>query len=249
MEFTAFDYAMWLLAAVVHLTILTVMAKRRLIRELPIFFTFVLWSLASSMALFIGFRLDGYTWYFYRFWAVQAILNALIFAVVYEVYAHVFKNYAALRRLGTVLFSWTAVVLLVVAIVIAASAPGSDASRMMAGLITLERSVRVVQVGLLLFIVIFASHFRLSWRHCVFGLTLGLGAYAGLQLIAVSLRAHIGESANAFWGRASGIAYLVGAVVWTRYLSMTETTVIELGTPQKEELERWNQALAQLLHR
>jgi hypothetical protein len=249
MRFTAFDYSMWIAGAVLHLTIVTVIARRNLICELPVFFSFVVCSLASSLGLFVALHLAGYPGYFYAYWIAQALLNLLIFAVVYEVYAHIFENYKALQRLGTLLFWWAGSVLLLISVVMAASSPGSDANRMMAGLITLERSVRVVQVGLLLFIVLFTSHFKLSWRHCIFGLAVGFGVYAALQLIAVSLRAHIGESANALWGRASVLAYAAGAIVWTRYLSITDSTVVELRGPQKAELEKWNQALTQLLYR
>ena len=249
MSFTAFDYAMWLLVAVLHLSILTVMAKRKLIRELPVFTAFLAWSILASAVLFVGLEVAGYKWYFYGFWVKEGIRNGLIFVVVYEIYTQVFYNYKALQRLGTLLFWWTAIILLVIAIVLAVSSPASDASRLLAALITLEVSVRVIQVGLLLFVVLFTCHFKLSWRHAVFGLALGLGLYAALQLVTVSLRAQLGESANALWGKASVIAYMLGAVVWVRYLSSTGSTVIELGSPQKEELERWNQALAQLLYR
>jgi hypothetical protein len=249
MRFTAFDYSMWIAGAVLHLTIVTVMARRNLIRELPLFFAFVVCSLASSVSVFVALQVAGYAGYFYTFWIAQGLLNLLIFAVMYEVYRHVFKNYQALQRLGTLLFWWTGSVLLLVAVVTAASSPGSDASRLMTGLITIERSVRVIQVGLLLFILLFTSHFKLSWRHCVFGLAFGLGVYAAFQLIAVSLRAHIGESANAVWGKLSVMAYVAGAIVWTRYLSIADSTVVQLQGPQKAELEKWNQALLQLLYR
>src|SRR5581483_2698819 len=212
-------------------------------------FSFVVCSLVSSVSIFVVLQLAGYAAYFYAFWIAQGLLNLLIFAVMYEVYRHVFKNYAALQRLGTLLFWWTGSVLLLIAVVLAASSPGSDASRMMTGLITIERSVRVIQVGLLLFIILFTSHFKLSWRHCVFGLTFGLGVYAAFQLIAVSLRAHIGPNANAIWGKLSVLAYAAGAIVWTRYLSIADTTVVEVRGPQKAELEKWNQALTHLLYR
>jgi hypothetical protein len=248
MQFSAFDYAMWLLTLLLHLGILTVMAKRKLIRELPIFSAFVIWSLVTSVALFVGYRLEGYATYFYGFWAKEGVMNALIFATLYELYAHVFKNYKALQRLGAMLFWWTGIVLLLVATVMAASAPGIDTSRLISALTTLERSVRVIQVGLLLFLVVFTSYFKLSWRNYIFGLALGFGVYAAGQLIAVSLRAHLGPQANQLWGKASVIAYVLGALIWTKYLSVVEPVVVRQGTPQREELERWNQALTQLLY-
>lgn len=249
MRFTAFDYAVWLTGAVLHLTILTIMVRRKLVRELPVFSAYVILSLATSIALFVITETRDYATYFYAFWPKEAILNVLMFGVVYEVNQHVFKNYTALRRLGTMLFWCVGLVLLLVAMLIAISSPGNGANQMVTGIATLERSVRVIQVGLLLFVVVFAAYFKVSWRHCIFGLALGFGVYAALQLIAVSLRAHLGESANDIWAKGTVLAYAAGAIVWTKYLSVTESAVVELRGPQKAELEKWNQALTQLLYR
>jgi hypothetical protein len=249
MSFTAFDYAMWLGGAVLHLTILTIMARRKLLRELPVFSAYVIFSLATSIATFVIHETQGYAAYFYAFWSKEAVLNLLMFGVVYEVNEHVFKNYVALRRLGTLLFWSVGLFLLLLAMFTAVSSPSKGASQLVTGIATLERSVLVIQVGLLLFVVLFAGYFKLSWRHCIFGLALGFGIYAALQLIAVSLRAHLGDSANLIWGKGSVLAYAAGAIVWTKYLSVTESTIVELRGPQKEELEKWNQALTQLLYR
>jgi len=42
--------------------------------------------------------------------------------------------------------------------------------------------VSVVQCGLILFLFVFAAHFRLSWRRPVFGITLGFGIAASVHL-------------------------------------------------------------------
>ena len=62
-----------------------------------------------------------YTIFFYSYWATTAVSVVLGFKVIHEVFLDVFRPYHTLRDLGSVLFRWAGLVMLMVAGVVAAS--------------------------------------------------------------------------------------------------------------------------------
>src|SRR5262249_14496624 len=136
-----------LLPILLQLVTAALMVRRRLHRELPMFFAFILYDSACGVVawLLLG-RLPAY---FYFYWIAEAIAAALGFAVIYEVFTNVVRRYQAIYRVGFLLYRWAAVLLLVLAAITAAAAPGMDSARVIEGIIALERGVRIVQAGLL----------------------------------------------------------------------------------------------------
>src|SRR5208337_1211496 len=93
------------------------------------------------------FPLSGnYGWYFGVFWLGEAVNAFLGFKVIHEVFIDVFRPYHTLKDLGTLLFKWAGVVLLLVSVVVAFS-NSFDQSLLIHAVTTLERSVRIVQIG------------------------------------------------------------------------------------------------------
>lgn len=242
-------YVLWIAPAALQVLIVSAMLKRRLVREFPIFFAYTTFHVVRAIALFL-LRHQLASWdYFYSYWTAQAASSVLGFAVIYEIFSHVFRSHEALRTLGFMLFRWVAAVLLLVAVVAAASAPGSDTNQLMAGVVILERSVRVVQCGLLFFLFLFSSSFGLSWRHYVFGIALGFGLFASVELVAVTMRAHFGSVADATWSLVNSAAYNCTVLIWVGYLLGPQPAQRAVQMPPKAEIDEWNQALLQLIRR
>ncbi len=55
-----------------------------------------------------------------------------------------------------------------------------------AAIMTLQRSVRVVQCGLMLFLLVFSRYLGTNWRQKSFGIALGFGAFASVELSLVA---------------------------------------------------------------
>src|SRR5205085_6493183 len=170
---------------------------------------------------FFGVIFAAYSWgsyreYFYGYWACTIISLALGFKVIHEIFLDVFRPYHALKDLGSVLFKWAALVMVLVAIVVAASSSVSSDGPMVEAVITAQRCVRVIQVGLVLLLLVFSKYVGISWKHFSFGVALGFGAFALVQLLVVALHASERVSQNA-GDLANIITYNITVFVWLTY--------------------------------
>ena len=116
-----------------------------------------------------------------------AISVVLGFFVIHELFQDVFGLIT--RDLGSVLFKWALLVMLLVAGVVAASTASATEEPLRMGIMTLQRSVRVVQCGLILFLLVFSRYLGTNWRQKSFGIALGFGAFASVELALVAINA------------------------------------------------------------
>src|SRR5208283_5453229 len=88
-----------------------------------------------------------------------------------------------LATLGKKVIHGVGVVLVLVASVAAAYAPVDNPTHAyISRAHILEQTIYVIECGLLLFIFLFAAHFRLAWNNASFGIALGLGISACVHL-------------------------------------------------------------------
>src|SRR5207245_5749469 len=134
------------------------------------------------------------------------------------------------KDLGTVLFKWAALVMLLVAGVVMASSPAAG-DPVLQAIVTLQRCVRVVQCGLILFLLIFSKYLGVSWRQQSFGIALGFGSLAAVELTLVALHAsaHLSPVRSSLFNFA---AYDVGILIWLTYgLISAQARVVAADAP------------------
>src|SRR4051812_42314543 len=186
----ALKYILWLAAPIMQLGILLTMDRKKLRVDFPFFFNYTIFQIVTVVVLFSIHQFAtraSYT-YFYAYWTTTAISIGLGFAVIYEVFAYSLRPYAGLRDLGTVLFRWAALLLVLISgIAAAASASGSDIHRITMGIASVERSVRLMQCGLLVFVLLSSSYLGLSLKNFASGIGFGFGIFAASDLIIASL--------------------------------------------------------------
>jgi hypothetical protein len=141
-----------------------------------------------------------------------------------------------------VLFRWAAVVLVLVAMVMGASGSQSEMPRLLGTILALERSVRVMQCGMVLFLLLFSSHLGLTARHHVFGISLGFGVFAAVDLIVATLRTTFGQVALTQMALLKPAAYACSIIIWTYWLRAPEPE--RKKVEMRQQAERWNFALA-----
>jgi len=87
--------------------------------------------------------------------------------------------------------------------------------RVVVGLKLLDRTVSLVQCGLVLILFVFSTYFGLSWRNYAFGSGLGLGIFASVQLGLVTLMAHVGMLESvALFDIVGFVAYDSCVLIW-----------------------------------
>lgn len=243
------EQAFWYVPFFLQATLMLALLFRKLYRHLPYFFAYTtIIVLQSALFLIVG-RTSHI--YLYAYLIGEPLNWALGMAVIYEIYANLLKEYAALEKLGTILFWLTSFILVLVAAWTAYNTPGADAERLRNGFLTLERSVRIVQCGLLIVLFLFARFFGLSWKNHLFGIALGFATFVFFELVVVAWRAYTGATGASqfpFYMVLKPAAYDLGLLIWIAYVVKAPRPA-DLRILPKTELAAWNDALQELLHR
>lgn len=241
---------LWLAPAMLQVCVLGIMIRRKLYRQFP-FFSFYNLECALSAAIifpmYLSSQVSGNIWA--RAYLADTALNtALRFAVIYEIYAHVFDNYAALKRLGKPIFRGALLLLLAVALVAAAQTNGHDPDFGMYALHTFEQTASILQAGLLLILFLFSTYVGLSWRNYVFGMALGLGTYASVKLAAAALQqASLLASGNMYVNLAVMGTFHFAVLIWLFYLLAADPSLNRFTRDLPvHNLELWNKELQRL---
>jgi hypothetical protein len=237
-------YALWIAHPLLETGIAIVMFRRGLHRKFKFFFGYILTQLAIFTVVFPAFW-HNYSAAFYLYWVCDALSVALGFAVIHEVFVDVFRAFHTLRDLGSVLFKWAGLVMLLVAAVVSVSTNSSQVAPWMQAIITSQRCVRMVQVGMVLFLLFFAHYVGVSRRQHSFGISLGFGAFAVVELVLIC--SWVGNHLGGFWMSMLNMAAYNGSLlVWASYVA--------LRSPARDvsrsllQPQRWEQSLSDIHH-
>jgi hypothetical protein len=245
------SYVIWVAGGLGGLLSLGLVFHKRLLQQFPFFSLYLAFHIVEQIIAILVYSHFGRTsWaYVYEYWAAQAIGIGLRFAIIWEIFSHVFRPYEGLRHAGAVGFRWAAVLLLLAAIIAAVAGPSHEPDFAFKGAVVLERSLDVVQCGLLVLLFLFASYFALTWRNYVFGIALGFGVIASVELLAAALATQFRSLSDAVLNSLPRIAYAAATIIWVIYLARLEPPRLNLTALPQHDLEKWNQELLELLHR
>jgi hypothetical protein len=241
-------YALWITPALLMALVAAVMRHRHLHRELPAFFAYTVFTAARTPILFFILHRHPDVYPYFQ-WVAEGVSAALGFASIYEVFRCLFRGHEATRRLGTWLFRWTAGGFVLLAVVAAAANQQNEMSRLVATVVALVQGVRLVQCGLLLFLFAFSYFSGLSWRSHLFGIAVGFGLFASVQLAAAAMGAHTGTVSHTTWMWVNMASYNCAVLVWVSYLLAPQRDPVATLAPAAAEVKSWNQALLQFLQR
>lgn len=229
--------AIWILQAVTQAAIAVVLYRRKLHKEFPAFFLYAIVQLvAFCVELPVYHGTQNRITYFEVYWVGTAIDVVVSFKIIHEIFLDIFKPYHALKDLGTALFKWAALIMVLLSAVLISFTPTQNP--MITGILTVQRCVRVVQCGLVVFLLAFSSSLAVSWRRLSFGIALGFGVLAGGELLASAL--YSGQRLHTlFWQISTMLTYELGSLLWLFYsLSNRRRDMVPVLVPQ-----RWDEAL------
>ena len=239
-------YGLWIAHPVLQSGIAGLMLWRGLHRKFPFFFGYVLTQLVSFGVVFPAYMHNYHSALtFYLYWSCQAISAAFGFGVIHEVFVDVFRSFHTLRDLGTVLFKWAGLVMLLVAGVVSVSTSSTEMPPWMQAIITTQRCVRIIQVGMVLFLLFFAHYMGVSRRQHSFGIALGFGSFAVVELVLVAswVGNHLG---NPWMSMVNMTAYNASLLVWLGYCTMKSPAREASQTLLRPQ--RWEQSLSDAHH-
>lgn len=240
---TAFEI-LWCAHPVLQSIAAAVLWHRKLHKQFPVFFSYVLLQIALFALTFPLWYKGNYEWFFWAYWIGAAVNAILGLKVIHEIFLDVFRQYHSLKDLGTIVFRWAGTVMLMVSAVVAFSNSPKYAPIVHA-VTTLQRSVRFVQFGLVVFLLLFARYLGVSRRQYSFGIALGFGLFASVELVALALNAG-GFLHMETLGIINMLTFNVAVLVWVGY-SFWPNPARETGA-NRFQTDRWEESLSDLQH-
>jgi len=221
------------------------MWRRKLDKVFPAFYSFLLWGVIQFSILFPIFIAGPsfYEWYYYAFWTGMAVDVFLGFRVIHEIFLDVFRPYHTLKDLGTVLFKWAGLVMLLVSAVVAFSKSTVEQGPVAHAIFTLHQRGRLPQCGLVLFLLVFSRYLGISWRQKSFGLALGFGWFASVEMSVMVL--NMGGYIDRPDMNIINLIAAIGAfIMWFGYMSAKSPE--RESTTRLTQSHRWEQSLTDL---
>jgi hypothetical protein len=238
-------YVLWVMHPIFEVGIAALMFRRGLLRQFKFFFVYILAQLVTFAVLFPAYVWRSYNAAFYLYWCLNAISVACGFLVIHEVFVDVFKFFHTLRDLGTVLFKWAGLVMLLVAGVVSVSTNSSEMPPWEQAILTSQRCVRIIQIGMVLFLLFFSHYVGVSRRQHSFGIALGFGSFATIELVLISswMGNHLGGPISSVLNTT---AYNATLVLWLSYVAIKRPA--RDGSLSLLQPQRWEQSLTDIHH-
>jgi hypothetical protein len=235
---------LWCAHPVLQALLAGMMWHRKLDKQFPAFFSYVVCQIAIFAITFPLWRSGNYEWFFWAYWTGAAVNAILGLKVIHEIFLDVFRQYHSLKDLGTIVFRWAGTVMLMVSAVVAFS-NSPNYSPIVHAVTTLQRSVRFVQFGLVIFLLLFSRYLGISRRQYSFGIALGFGFFASIELVLLALNSGGFLHKDSF-ALVNMTTYIAAILAWVRYTFLPNPA--QTVPANHFQTERWEESLADLQH-
>jgi len=225
-------YATWAAGPILQITLILFMLRRKLHGVFPRFFSYIIFQIVKTAILFVVYRYSEEN-YFDAYWAGNAISVLLGVVVMDEILQHLLKQYGGIQKLASVIFRWACGLLILLSIVNAFSTQQASADRVVSAVLSFDRSERVMQCGLCILLLILCRFLRNCWRQHVFGIALGFGIFACIEMVLVSVVMYFGDGPAAIVSLIKSSAYNAVTLLWIVYLRRQVESTLEI-----EEVDR-----------
>lgn len=207
------------------------------------FFNYNVFQVISHVVMFVLWKWS-YSAYYAGYWTNSALGIFLGFAVIREIFLVSFKPYEALREFGEMIFSWCLLLLVIIALLTAFMQNDPSAGRLYIALSTGERSIRILQCGLVFFIFVFSRYLGISPKHQLFGIAAGFGMFACVEMTGTLILKQYWSISSFTMRIAISGTYSLCSAIWLGYML---APIPDRRTEVLPQSERWNLALSNLM--
>jgi hypothetical protein len=241
----------WVLSIVLDFTLAVAMVGRNLARKYPFFLAYIGADGCLSTVLFVLDKLPGVSgqlwWRFYV--PGLAIVALLQFCVIYMVFGAIFKTRVLSDRFGVAAFRWSFLAFFLMGLGLASLTETHEKYYVFMVLHLLQQTASLVQIGLLVCLFAISAFLKLPWRNFAFGIALGIGIVAAVDLSAAVIKTHFGLAGNQWINLATLGTYVLCVLVWMFYLWLPERVQSAAPKLPEHDLEVWNEELQRLASR
>lgn len=242
-----FNY-LWIAPHVLQVVLAVLLIRQRSVREFPAFFTYTVFEVLQFIVLFTLGNLGRFHQYTVAWFVGEAISAVLRFIIIREIFDGVFEHYSPVKRWGKSLFQWTTVALTIVAVIIVAYTPGVETNAVGITMNVADRTVAIVQLGLLLLLMALSHFLKFNWRSQVFGIAVGFGVLAALKLVNWFLTEQfLSPDMNEFSSIFLMASYHCCVLFWVVTFLFPKRQPVSDSSLAFSNLDRWNATLERFL--
>lgn len=204
------------------------MYRKRLHRSLPAFFAYSIYEVAVFFVLFTLARMGPSSRPAYRYTFIVSLAGSTLlrFAIIQELFENMLRDFSRLQAFARIAVQWLTVLLVSVSVVTAIYSAGSLSADFLAGIALLDRSIVIIQVGLIVALILFSRMFGLSLKSVVAGIALGFGVVASVELSVSAIRmAELSEYAKSIVDLLPTGGFHIAVLVWIGYLMASEQPI------------------------
>jgi hypothetical protein len=121
----------------------------------------------------------------------------------------------------------------------------SETGWVMGMILLADRSLRMMQCGLVFFLLLFSTYLGIPHRSLLFGISVGFGLFAAVNMLVATFASHQGISTAAL-SRANSIAYLVAVLIWLSYSVVAAPSRSKANAEGVLRSRDWNSALEEV---
>ena len=186
--------------------------RRKVYREFPFFFGYILSSILI-MTLKLSLIGGDYLIFFKVYWISEAFYAVAALFVLHEAFRRVLLEFYELSWFW-LLFPGVVVVIAAFATSHALRNPPAQAPQIIGVILSFGSAVNYIKVGLFGLFFLLVLLFGLRWWSYPFGIVLGFAASAFGSWFVYALRSEFGTKFNAGLKYAIPVAYLCGVALW-----------------------------------
>ncbi len=221
-------------------------------RELPIFFTFIIFELVQFIVLFAIFLHSPFSPGIYKWTLVvgAGIGSILELGVIYELANKLLLSHSSIASILRPILQVVLALLLLGAAIGSGAFSGISVQRVTNVFEMIDFSSNLIEAGMVLALFIFARALRVSWHSWVAGVALGLGVSASIDLVSAALRAQWGERAFTAVDLTQMAGFHVCVIIWLASLLLADgRQSFPDGKLKVTDLELWDQELQRIARR
>lgn len=218
MHFNCFDYVLWFAFPLLQAATLVILFRRGFHRLYPYFSSYMILQIGGVSFLFLAQHSPSL--HVYGYWVID-VLNILIsLAIFREIFDDAFGPSSDLRHFADILFTWSASMLLVGGCLWTIVNIYSGHNSIAAAILVADRSVRLMQCGLGIFVLMVAKHLGISRRHILYGIALGFGVFTSMNMLTAMAVSHPSlVQATSYW-RFNLITCDLASLIWLGYTAV-----------------------------
>jgi hypothetical protein len=182
----------------------------------------------------------AYNIYFYTYWVSYAIEAILGFFIILGIYKLAMAPLQGLQRLGMLMFRWAGAIAVAIAVTVAMGPHVTSVKFMSSAVTQLQQTQSILTLCMLLFVCLAIRPMGLSYRSKIFGVSLGLGMLATMDLVGAAWLSHYHNMYSSY-SVINGAVVCLTLCVWMGYFAIPEPKRRMIILPTTSPFLRWNQ--------